>query len=257
MGVEVRGPIYIERAGQYQSLHWQVHARHDRQAQVLLFKSNFHLARDDLSLPVRDMFRQVLEQTGARLAITTGTAGAIGPRLQLGDVVVTNRALFKLDGAFKSAPFNGKSYEGPYIPHATETVDLVNHKLVVPNAAVLQSSPIPPKRQAPKVFLSESTAAMGEPAVIVTTDSFEYDDVDDTFHLQHKGAMVEMDDAVLGLVCEELGDGIAWLAIRNASDPQMPAGATKDVSSMIYTRYGYWTSIPSVLACWAMARDFE
>ncbi|KAK43531.1 hypothetical protein BG58_32010 [Caballeronia jiangsuensis] len=224
---------------------------------VLLFKSNFHLARDDLSLPVRDMFRQVLEQTGARLAITTGTAGAIGPKLQLGDVVVTNRALFKLDGAFRSAPFNGKSYEGRYVPRATEMVDLVNRKLVVPNAVVLQSSPIPPKRAAPKVFLTHSSAATGEPAVIVTTDLFEYDDVQDTFHLQHKGSMVEMDDAVLGLVCEQLGGGIAWLAIRNASDPQMPAGATKDVSAMIYARYGYWTSIPSVLACWAMACDFE
>jgi nucleoside phosphorylase len=224
---------------------------------VLLFKSNFHLARDDLSLPVKDMFRQVLEQTGARLAITTGTAGAIGSKLQLGDVVVTNRALFKLDGAFKSAPFNGKSYEGRYVPRATETVDLVNQKLVVPNAAVLKSSPIPPKRATPKVFLTHSSAATGEPAVIVTTDLFEYDDAKDTFHLQHKGSMVEMDDAVLGLVCEQMGGGIAWLAIRNASDPQMPADATKDVSAMMYARYGYWTTIPSVLACWAMACDFD
>ncbi|MFM0336868.1 phosphorylase family protein [Paraburkholderia fungorum] len=223
---------------------------------VLLFKSNFHLARDDRSLPVKDMFKQVLQQTGARLAVTTGTAGAIGPKLQLGDVVVTNHAVFKLDGTFKNAPFNSKSFAGPYTPQVTATVDLVNSSLVVPNAAQLKSASIPPTRNAPKIFLPDTIAETGEPAIIVTTDRFEYDDAADTFHLQHKGAMVEMDDAVLGLACEELGGNIAWLAIRNASDPQMPADATKETSSMIYAKYGYWTSIPSVLASWAMARDF-
>jgi nucleoside phosphorylase len=224
---------------------------------VLLFKSNFHLARDDLSLPVKDMFKQVLEQTGARLAITTGTAGAIGSELDLGDVVVTNRARFKLDGPFNDAPFNLKSYKGSFAPRVTSTIELVNAKLVVANAAVLRSSPIPPRHVAPRVFLPRNMTAVGEPAVIITTDSFEYDDVKDSFGLQGKGAMVEMDDAVLALACEELDAKIAWLAIRNASDPQMPADATKETSAEIYARYGYWTSIPSVLASWAMAYDFE
>lgn len=223
---------------------------------VLLFKSNFHLARDDLSLPVKDMFKQVLEQTGAKLAITTGTAGAIGDKLQLGDVVVTNTAHFKLDGSFKKAPYNGRTVTGPFTPKATASLNLVNSSLVKANAAILKKASIPPKRARPRIFLPATIGETGEPAVIVTTDKFEYDDAANTFALQNLGAMVEMGDAVLGLACEELAAQVDWLAIRNASDPQMPAGATEAQSSDIYARYGYWTSIPSVLASWAVVRDY-
>ena len=76
--------------------------------------------------------------------------------------------------------------------------------------------------------------------------------------MQGLGAMVEMDDAVLGLACEDIGAGAPkWLAVRNASDPQMPTATTPDKrkASDIYMRYGYWTTIPSVLACWALVND--
>ncbi len=67
--------------------------------------------------------------------------------------------------------------------------------------------------------------------------------------------MVEMDDAVLGLAIQEAGVSTKWLAIRNASDTRMP-DKSKKASSDIYKQYGYWTSIPSALACWAMVLDF-
>ena len=104
---------------------------------VLLFKSNFHLARDDKSMPVLDMFKQVIQQTSADLVITTGTAGAIGSKLQLGDVVVANGSRFKLDGSFKSAPFNGKSYSSQYAPKPAGALKIVNGQLVKPNATQL------------------------------------------------------------------------------------------------------------------------
>ena len=67
--------------------------------------------------------------------------------------------------------------------------------------------------------------------------------------------MVEMDDAILGLAIQEMGVSTKWLAIRNASDPQMPSKDPK-ASSDIYMEYGYWTSIGSALASWAMVLDF-
>src|SRR5258708_30322058 len=82
---------------------------------VLLFKSNFHLARDNASMPVKDMFKQVIEQTQAKLVITSGTAGAIGTKLILGDVVIANTARFKLDGTFKSIPANNQSFSSGYV----------------------------------------------------------------------------------------------------------------------------------------------
>ncbi len=61
--------------------------------------------------------------------------------------------------------------------------------------------------------------------------------------------------AVLGLAVKEMGNPTQWLAIRNASDPQMPtppAGQSSDV----YEQYGYWTTLVSALAAWACVVDF-
>jgi len=91
--------------------------------------------------------------------------------------------------------------------------------------------------------------------VIVTTDKFEFDDVQNDFNLQGKGAMVEMGDAVLGLAIKEMGSPAKWLAIRNASDPQMPSKDSNG-SSDIYLEFGYWTSIVSALASWACVADY-
>jgi hypothetical protein len=64
--------------------------------------------------------------------------------------------------------------------------------------------------------------------------------------------MVEMDDAVVGLAVQSIpGSPPQWLAIRNASDPQLPIGASTQEASDIYMKYGFYTSFSSVLACWA------
>jgi len=70
-----------------------------------------------------------------------------------------------------------------------------------------------------------------------------------------------MDDAVLGMVVEQPGTSAPkWAAVRNASDPQInSAGLTKKEAatkaSQIYERFGYWTTIPSAIACWALILD--
>jgi hypothetical protein len=108
----------------------------------------------------------------------------------------------------------------------------------------------------PEIFTAATPKSqLGEPAVIVTTDKFEFDNKQNTFQLQDKGAMVEMDDAVLGLAVQEMGNPTQWLAIRNASDPQMPT-ANVGQSSDVYAQYGYWTSVVSALASWACVVDF-
>jgi nucleoside phosphorylase len=223
---------------------------------VLLFKSNFHLARDDKSMPVKDMFKQVIQQTGAKLVLTSGTAGAIGPKLKLGDVVATNRAYFHCGRAFKSAPFNLKEYKSSYVPKSTGRIAAVNSTMVQPNAASLNA-----ERHGggtPTIYTPDTANKIGQLPVIVTTDEFEFDDKTHKFGIGKLGAMVEMDDAVLGLACTELGGATDWVAIRNASDEQM-ASASKpdsDAAANIYKQYGYWTSIPSTLASWAIVLDY-
>ena len=41
-------------------------------------------------------------------------------------------------------------------------------------------------------------------------------------------------------------DAPQWMAIRNASDPQMRSISEKEKAAKIYEQYGYWTTIPSV-----------
>ncbi len=145
---------------------------------VLLFKSNFHPARDKVSMPVKRMFKLVIEQTEPKLVITSRTAGAIGSKLQLGDVAVANSARFKLDGTFKSAPFNKQTYTSDYLPLSTGHIKTVNSTLIAANADQLKTQ----RKGSPTIYTSK--AELGEPNVIVTTDKFEFDDVQNDFKLQ-------------------------------------------------------------------------
>ena len=127
-------------------------------------------------------------------------------------------------------------------------------KLFAANAAHLPVSP-----RTPEIF-TKSVADAKLPYV-VTTDFFAFDDSSNTFGLQSLGAAVEMGDAVLGMVIDSMGtQAPKWAAIRNASDPQInDAGLTlkeaADQAGQIYEKFGYWTTIPSAIACWATVRD--
>jgi uridine phosphorylase len=213
---------------------------------VLCFKSSLHLARDTHEMPVKDLFKQVATETGASLIITTGTAGAIGARFVLGDAVIATKARFDLMGMFKSEPFNNKTFTSSYKLKVDAALTTVNGKLIKANESHLPSLPRQPRVYSGDTVLNESNT-------IVTTDIFAYDDATDHYQLQGKGTMVEMDDAVLALACEELGNKAPdWLAIRNASDPQVGPNLTKADAANIYSKYGYWTTLSSVFGCWAV-----
>jgi len=214
---------------------------------VVCFKSDLHLARDTEKMPVKKLFQQLIQETRAKLVVTTGTAGAIGGKLQLGDVVVATSCTFHCEGMFKNQPFNGKTFTSD-TPMAAREFQLANDTLLPANASRLE----PQRRGVPRIFWDRSQ--LGQLDQIVTTDIFAFDDVRDTFELQGLGSAVEMDDAVLGLACSELSQPQQWLAIRNASDPQMDGsslGEEKSEAAAIYKKFGFWTTIPSVIATWA------
>lgn len=105
------------------------------------------------------------------------------------------------------------------------------------------------------------TRGGSEDSDVVTTDFFAFDDSTNSYGLKGLGTAVEMGDAVLGLVIEKMGASAPrWAAIRNASDPQidssgltLPEAANK--AAQIYEKYGYWTTIPSAITCWAAVKD--
>ena len=104
------------------------------------------------------------------------------------------------------------------------------------------------------------SASAADPATVLTTDFFAFDDTTDSYGLRaynpHAHA-VEMGDAVLGLVCaEDLAKPPRWAIVRNASDPQIdgsvPLKEQAQQAAHIYEKYGYWTTVGSAIGCWAL-----
>ncbi|HEY1258922.1 MAG TPA: hypothetical protein VGF34_06705 [Stellaceae bacterium] len=218
---------------------------------VMCFKSELHLSQDGPKLPVADLWRQLIAEVKPKLVITTGTAGGIGTGVELGDVVVARKVRFDCLKEFKSRPFHADSYDCARL----ETSGFAAAAgLFAANAGHL-----PMASRLPAIF---SAAAPAVPVPdIVTTDFFAFDDSNNTFGLQGLGGAVEMGDAVLGLVIRELGAAAPrWVAVRNASDPEIDAtGLTQkeaaQKAAQIYERFGYWTTIPSAITCWALVLD--
>ena len=252
---------------------------------VLCMKSELHLNQDGVtkppagnphqaSLPVKDLFHQILDETRAKLIITTGTAGAVFAKHNLGDVVITRGARFRLQQEFRDSPFNHKVFKSDWdigtsqFAHAVELMGTFKSNIAEPeflpptvNFAPLSHLPKPVRKNIPDIKLDGRDMDPFHP--ILTTDYFEFGT--SLNHLDQVGAAVEMGDAVLGLAVEErraAGKSTPhWLVVRNCSDPQIngklrDTPARQSLQAMwavyYYEGFGYWTSINSALACWAV-----
>jgi hypothetical protein len=272
---------------------------------VVCFKSELHLNQDGrptgpgkATLPVADLFRQLIKEVKPKLVITVGTAGATFPPKktttiggkpcsphQLGDVVVTRAAKFRLQQEFAQEDFADKAYRCDTFAIPEDRLDAAKtllakyaHMLTEPDFGPPHAGYAWPENQvAPGVVNVPDLKIDGrdfpEFHPILTTDFFEFGTSRNG--LEKIGCGVEMGDAVLGMVAEEMkaaGEAAPdWLVIRNASDPQingaLPNRDTPGVPTSLrraldmqahwavwyYETYGYWTSVNSAIAVWAMA----
>jgi nucleoside phosphorylase len=250
---------------------------------VLCFKSQLHLNQDGVNtgvgtatLPVKDLFQQIIEETGAKYILTTGTCGATFIDHDLGDVVVTKSAKFRLSQEFRNEQFNNKSYQSNwnvssrYFNHSEflmqKNLERIQEPSILPPTEKYSYAgvPIQTKPNRPNIYLEGSNLPATSP--ILTTDYFEFGN-STTNNLEKEGCGVEMGDAVLGLVCSELGERAPkWVVIRNLSDPVINGNLREDSRGSIsprirvqtmwavwyYETYGYWTSINGALATWAI-----
>lgn len=258
---------------------------------VLCFKSELHLNQDGIrstttpgtsTLPVKDMFHQIIDEAKPGVILTVGTAGGVFAEQDLGDVVITRSAKFRLQDEFKNEPFNNKQYKSQWtIPtrHFKDAVTLMAGfqdnlqeppEFLPPTISFTKPAggyPKPVRPYVPDIWL-DGRVIDGKkklPAFhpILTTDYFEYGT--STNHLELEGCAVEMGDAVLGLVMEEraaAGKSTPhWAVLRNCSDPQINGllrDAPKKASLQVlwavyyYSSFGYWTSIMSSLATWGL-----
>jgi hypothetical protein len=244
---------------------------------VLCVKSELHLNQDGkktgvgtATLPVAKFVKQLIDEVSPKLVITVGTAGGTLDDAKLGDVMITRAAQFRLSEEFRKEPFANEKYFSPgtikkkHLDKATELLQTHAEQLVEPDFG-------PPTKfyewegplvdgvmNEPKILVDGRDFPKGLP--MLTTDFFEFGTSSNG--LGGLGCGVEMGDAVFGMVAKELGDNAPkWLVIRNASDPQingdLPTGAGgRDMQAhwavWYYETYGYWTSVNSAIATWAM-----
>ncbi|MGH7524331.1 MAG: hypothetical protein ACREK8_08500 [Gemmatimonadales bacterium] len=162
---------------------------------VVVFKSDSHLSQDGPKLPNIAVWRQIIDEVQPQLIITTGTAGGIGTEMEVGDVVVSPVVTFDCITKFKAKPFA----HAHYVSAPPKTTHFAAAKrLFKANAGQLPRDNTRPPRivQVPAAALKSG---------VLTTDFFGFDTSDDHYALQGRGDVSEMGDAVLGLVCSEMG----------------------------------------------------
>jgi hypothetical protein len=258
---------------------------------VICFKSELHLNQDGIrsttnpgtsTLPVKDMFNQIIDEAKPDVFLTVGTAGGVFAEQDLGDVVVTRAAKFRLHDEFKNEPFNDKTYTCDWKIPTTHFADATSlmatfkdniqepPEFLPPTVSFTKPAggfPKPSRPYIPDIWLDGQVVnhhkKMPKFHPILTTDYFEYGT--STNHLEKEGCAVEMGDAVLGLAIEERKAAGKftpnWAVVRNCSDPQINGllrDAPKKESLQVlwavyyYSSFGYWTSIMSALATWGI-----
>jgi nucleoside phosphorylase len=263
---------------------------------VICFKSELHLNQDGISLnengtpsdtttgfatlPVKDLFMQLIKEAKPSHVITVGTAGAVFKEHGLGDVVVTRGAKFRLQDEFEKEPYNGIDIEGAqyksewdvpttHFDAALEMMGTFKKNLVEPafTTPTVRYDDVPaPLKSWPNdaQIRLDGTNELPEFHPIVSTDFFEFGT--STNNMEEVGAAMEMGDAVLGLVCEEMSNPPKWLVIRNLSDPQINGALPTKPASLnmqthwavwYYEKYGYWTSVNSALTTWAVIAGLQ
>ena len=250
---------------------------------VLCIKSELHLNQDGVAtgpgtatLPVKDFFLQIIAETKAKVVITVGTCGGIDGNHDLGDVLVTRSAKFRLQSEFKNEPYANQAFKSDWVvptTHFAKAEELMAgfaKNLVEPdfgpptkrfgfNGPLLKAKPNTPSIIHENGATPENKIKAFHP--ILSTDFFEFGTSSNAPELLQIGCGLEMGDAALGLAASELPNPPKWVVVRNVSDPQingdLPTGSRAlnmqaHWAVWYYEAYGYHTSVNSALATWAI-----
>jgi len=224
---------------------------------VLLVKSGMHLAQDGPLLPLCQFTEKILDEAAPELVLSIGTAGAVRDEDALGSALITRSARFYLLGEFKDAGFNNRKYTSDWA--------LPDRFLDQAQGLVIQVSGFPVYRISPqypdtRILPDEPNSRLklcDDP--IITTDTFLFGTTEN--RLDKYGCMVEMDDAVIAMVCDQQNDlreaNVRYAFVRNASDPVMDSrignwNLQKAWAGYVYEQKGIYTSVNGALGAWAI-----
>jgi nucleoside phosphorylase len=222
---------------------------------VLCFKSEFHLNQDGKKLPLKKMVEQIIEETNAKFVLSIGTAGGVAGGDELGDVVVSNSALFNLKNEFKNESFNHKKFQSSWDINET-----LFHEINSQMISIQEPGYAPPTKRIPfegqPLTLPPNTPDINyqKNHPILTTDFFEFGN--SINHLDKLGSAVEMDDAVIAMVCDEMLSIPNYAFVRNISDPVLNGDLEEKIQIMwavwYHTQFGIQTSFNGALATWSI-----
>lgn len=248
---------------------------------VLCFKSELHLNQDGVrrdgrtTLPVARLIDQLIDEVQPGLVITSGTCGGTMRSHGLGDVVITRAAAFRLASEFAGEPFAQADYRSSYdvprqhIAQAEAMMQTTRGHLDEPDFGTpsdaytvpgLGDGVLPGPKHEPRIHI-DGSGDVPRNHPILSADWFLFGST--TNGLGAQGVGVEMGDAVLGLVDERRAAAgrtrPKWVVVRNLSNPPInghlptePLDMQAFWSGWYYESFGYWTSVNSALAVWAL-----
>ena len=250
---------------------------------LVLYKSELHPKQNGAKLPFVPVIRQLITELKPGLVLSTGTAGAIGGKLNCGDVAITSSARFKCEVRYPNEPdidtlsanhtalSNHVAVNPRYIDYAAKNLTQLALDGLQQCYGKLQELPgygfVRKNTAAPAIYVTNQSPVPGpEPMAIVSADYLTVDDNHDSEGLQALGIMNDTDDAfVFYAISTMAGTKPAWLSVRNASEPQIaakpfPAGTPpqtvvndlKATAGTIYGIYQYCTTLCSAFACWGV-----
>jgi nucleoside phosphorylase len=228
---------------------------------AILFKSDLHVSTDGVNIPLIQMMQNILADTKAKLVLTIGTAGGARPQDCLGSVSIADGGHFLLSGEYKAKTFNNKTYDSKWKPKTTLLAKIKNRLMTAPvHMDHLQelAKKIKGGYSLNKLINDEITPGKIRPKSnplripVLTTNAFVIGTTDGKYK---QYAAMEMDDAVVGMVCDQ--HKTAFGVVRNISDPvqnaTLPFAAQKAWGGAIYAAYGLYTSYNGALCAWAIA----
>jgi nucleoside phosphorylase len=211
---------------------------------VCCLKSELHPATDGIELPTAKLVGQALNDTRARLVITTGTAGGAGDGTQLGDVCLASQVHSDFTTRLKGQPWSTERWPcaaltGKQTQRLEDTA-----ALFAANAGHL-----------PPLYVKRACRTLH--GHVVSTDFFAYDTGNDHFGLRAYDPdikAVEMDDAAVAFGASQMSSPVPVASVRNASDPVMPDASEESARTAeeIYRQFGYWTTVNSAIVTWAL-----
>ena len=231
---------------------------------VMLFKSNTHLDWPGESY-LQDLINKIAEYVKPSLLLSIGTAGGAKSTDHIGTVRAVSAGTFD-DGSGSWPTYSNdwsadwsvldNSGFGPLLFAIPTTNSDLQSLCDQVNQYYGYQPPYTLDQLNPgDLNMGDSSPAIdnttGGSTSLLTTSSFV---VGTTAGTYDQYAVIEMDDAVIGQVCNE--KSIPFGFIRNVSDPVQNSDLPSDVQgnwgSCIYDCYGFYTSYNGALAAWAI-----